>query len=55
MLGGIIGRGANIRNDVEIHDGVVVGDRCVIGAGSVLDEAVHLEPFTVIKADSHIQ
>ncbi len=53
--GGIIGRGAYIRDDVRIHDRVVVGDRCVIGAGSVLDEEVHLEPFTVIKADSHVR
>jgi NDP-sugar pyrophosphorylase family protein len=55
VLGGIIGRGAYIRDEVHIHDRVVVGDRCVIGAGSVLDEAVHLEPFTVIDADSHVQ
>lgn len=55
VLGGIIGRGAHIRDDVHIHERVVVGDRCVIGAGSVLDEAVHLEPFTVIEADSHIR
>ncbi|MHB1390841.1 MAG: sugar phosphate nucleotidyltransferase [Thermoleophilia bacterium] len=54
VMGGIIGRGAYVRDDVRIHDRVVVGDRCVIGAGSVLDEAVHLEPFTVIDADSHI-
>jgi len=54
VLGGIIGRGATIRDDVHIHDRVVVGDRCVIGAGSVLDEEVHLEPFTVIDAESHI-
>jgi NDP-sugar pyrophosphorylase family protein len=55
VLGGIIGRGAHIRDDVHIHDRVVVGDRCVVGAGSVLDEAVHLEPFTVVEADSHLQ
>lgn len=55
VLGGIIGRGAHIRDEVRIGDGVVVGDRCVIGAGSVLDEKVHLEPFTVIEADSHVQ
>jgi len=55
VMGGIIGRGAHIRDEVHIHDRVVVGDRCVIGAGSVLDEAVHLEPFTVIEADSHVQ
>lgn len=53
--GGIIGRGAYIRDDVHIRDRVVVGDRCVIGAGSVLDEEVHLEPFTVIEADSHLR
>ena len=53
--GGIIGRGAYVRDEVHIHDRVVVGDRCVIGAGSVLDEAVHLEPFTVIDADSHVR
>ncbi|MHB0914389.1 MAG: sugar phosphate nucleotidyltransferase [Thermoleophilia bacterium] len=55
VLGGIIGRGAHIRDEVRIRDGVVVGDRCVIGAGSVLDEEVHLEPFTVIEADTHVQ
>lgn len=55
VIGGIIGRGAYIRDEVRIHDRVVVGDRCVIGAGSVLDEAVHLEPFTVIEADSHLR
>lgn len=53
--GGIIGRGAFIRDEVHIRDRVVVGDRCVIGAGSVLDEEVHLEPFTVVEADSHLQ
>lgn len=53
--GGIIGRGAYIRDEVHIRDRVVVGDRCVIGAGSVLDEEVHLEPFTVIEADSHLR
>ena len=55
VLGGIIGRGAHIRDEVHIGNGVVVGDRCVIGAGSVLDEAVHLEPFTIIEPDSHVQ
>ncbi|MBE0430063.1 MAG: NDP-sugar synthase [Thermoleophilia bacterium] len=55
VLGGIIGRGAYLRDDVRISDGVVIGDRCVIGAGSVLDEEVRLEPFTVIEADSHVQ
>jgi mannose-1-phosphate guanylyltransferase/mannose-1-phosphate guanylyltransferase/phosphomannomutase len=55
VLGGIIGRGAHIRDDVHIHDRVVVGDRCVIGAGSILDEAVHLEPFTIIEEESHVQ
>lgn len=55
VLGGIIGRGAHIRDDVHISDRVVVGDRCVIGAGSVLDEEVHLEPFTVIEEESHVQ
>lgn len=55
VLGGIIGRGAHIRDEVHIHDRVVVGDRCVIGAGSVLAPEVHLEPFTVIEADSHVK
>ncbi len=55
VLGGIIGRGAYIRDDCRIGDRAVVGDRCVIGAGSVLDPAVKLEPFTVIEADSHVQ
>ncbi|MHB8142945.1 MAG: sugar phosphate nucleotidyltransferase [Thermoleophilia bacterium] len=55
VVGGIIGRGAYIRDDVRIGDRAVVGDRCVIGAGSVLDPEVKLEPFTVIEADSHIQ
>lgn len=55
VMGGIIGRGAHIRDDVHIHDRVVVGDRCVIGAGSVVAPEVHLEPFTVIEADSHVK
>jgi len=54
VVGGIIGRGAYIRNDVHIGDRVVVGDRCVIGAGSVVDPEVKLEPFTVIEAESHV-
>lgn len=55
VMGGIIGRGAYIRDDVHIGDRVVVGDRCVIGAGTVVDPEVKLEPFTVIEADSHIK
>ena len=55
VMGGIIGRGAYIRDDVRIGNHAVVGDRCVIGAGSVLEPEVKLEPFTVIEADSHVQ
>lgn len=55
VLGGIIGSGAHVRNDVQIHDRAVVGERCVIGAGSVLDPRVRLEPFTVIDADTHVR
>lgn len=55
VIGGIIGRGAYIRNDVRIHDRVVIGDRCVVGAGSVLAEEVHLEPFTIVEEESHLK
>ena len=55
VLGGIIGSGAHLRDDVQMHNRAVVGDRCVIGAGSVLAPEVRLEPFTVIDADTYVR
>ncbi len=55
VMGGIIGKGAYIRDDVRIGLDAVVGDRCVIGAGSVIDSRVKLEPFTVVEAESHMK
>ncbi len=47
--GGIIGKGADVREHARLEPDVVVGDGCSIGAGAVLNPAVRVYPFKRVE------
>ncbi len=52
--GSIVGRAADIRSHVRLHEGVAVGDQVTLGAQSVLMPNVRIYPYKEVESGAHI-
>ncbi len=52
--GSVVGRAADIRSHVRLHEGVAVGDQVTLGAQSVLMPNVRIYPYKEVESGAHI-
>jgi len=50
VRGAVLGRHCDVKRGSRIEEGVVVGDECVIGAGSTISHHVRIFPFKRVEA-----
>jgi mannose-1-phosphate guanylyltransferase/phosphomannomutase len=54
LRGAVVGRASDLRENVRIEEGVVIGDECFIGEGAIVNPQIKIYPFKSVEPGAHV-